>query len=96
MSIKTRNASMWIQQHKPNRRERRFLARAIVASNGGGSAAEGEKYCVIRRGERFTFEGLHSTLITTGRDGLDKIMAAIAWADAFEDELNNRQESEHG
>lgn len=67
MSIKTRNASMWIQQH-----------------------------CVIRRGERFTFEGLHSTLITTGRDGLDKIMAAIAWADAFEDEINDRQESEHG
>jgi hypothetical protein len=97
MSIKkTTDASQWIKQHNPDRRERRFLARAIVASNGRGSAAESKTYCVIRRGQRFTFEGPHSTLTTTGREGLDKIMAAIAWADAFEEELNDRQGSEHG
>lgn len=88
MSVrKTRSASQWIQQHQPNRRERRFLARAIVASSGQGSVAEGP-FGVVRFGARFTFEGPHSILITSAREEIDKIMAAIAWADAFEDYLD--------
>ena len=77
----------WINLHEPGWEERRMLARAIVTSQPEHSVTDGP-FTVSRCGDQFTIDGAMSTVILRDRKELDKIMAVIAWVDAFEDQIN--------
>jgi hypothetical protein len=83
---KTRDPDEWIGEHKPDWQERRCIARAILTSSEERTVSSGA-FCVSRYGERITVHGTCSTLIVDRWQELDKIMAAIAWADAIEQYL---------
>ena len=79
------NAREWINEHEPDWEERRRLARAIVRSHQGSVTYA--PFSVHRAGEQFTIEGPKSIVVLQTSDELDQIMAAIAWVDAINVEI---------